>query len=61
MKTIGIVYLMIIVVVGVGWAKNLIKLTECDFEVPYKCEVIHTLGIIPPVGMVTGWLDLGEQ
>lgn len=52
--------IIIVLVVGVGWVKNLIKLTECDFEPPYKAEVIHALGIIPLVGMVTGWLDLGK-
>ena len=53
-------YLIIILVVGVGWVKNIIKLADCDFQAPYKCEVIHTVGLIPPVGMVTGWLDLGR-
>jgi hypothetical protein len=51
---------LIIVVVGTGLVKNLIKLTECDFEAPYKAEVIHTVGLIPPVGMITGWLDVGK-
>lgn len=51
---------MVVILVGaVGWIKNVIKLTECDFEAPYKAEVVHGLGIIPPVGMVTGWLNLG--
>ena len=59
-KYIIIVYLAIILFVGIGWAKNLIKLSRCDFEAPYKAEIIHTVGIIPPVGMVTGWLDLGR-
>lgn len=55
-----VITLVILIVVGTGWVKNLIKLTECDFEAPYKAEVIHIVGIIPPVGMVTGWLDLGK-
>ena len=52
--------LLIILVVGTGWVKNLIKLTDCDFEAPYKAEVIHVVGLIPPVGMVTGWMDVGK-
>ena len=44
----------------VGWIQNIIKLSECDFEAPYKAEVIHTIGILPPVGIFTGWLDLGK-
>ena len=52
--------LLIIVVVSIGWVKNLIKLSECDFESPYKAEVIHAVGILPPVGMITGWLNVGK-
>lgn len=59
-KTILIIQLVTLLVMGTGWVKNLIKLTECDFEAPYKAEVIHYIGIVPPVGMVTGWLDLGK-
>ena len=60
MKSIFIVQILILVIIGTGWVKNLIKLSECDFEPSYKAEIIHLVGIIPPVGMVTGWLDLGK-
>jgi len=60
MKTVLGVYVVIILVVGTGWVKNLIKLSDCDFEAPYKAEIVHGIGIIPPVGMITGWLDLGK-
>lgn len=55
-----ILAVIVILVVGTGWVKNIIKLSNCDFEAPYKAEVIHAIGIIPPVGMVTGWLDVGK-
>lgn len=54
------VAVVILLVVGTGWVKNLIKLSDCDFEAPYKAEIIHAVGIIPPVGMITGWLDVGK-
>jgi hypothetical protein len=60
MKALPIVGIVIVLVVGIGWVKNIIKLAECDFEAPYKAEVVHAVGIIPPVGMITGWLDLGK-
>lgn len=60
MKTVMFVQLLILIIVGTGWVKNLIKLTECDFESSYKAEVIHIVGLIPPVGMITGWLDVGK-
>ena len=59
MKGFLIIPVVVVLVVGTGWVKNLIKLSECDFKAPYKAEVIHALGIIPPVGMITGWLDVG--
>ena len=60
MKDIRIVALVIVVVIVVGWVKNLIKLTNCDFEAPYKCEVVHVVGLAPPIGAITGWLDMGK-
>jgi hypothetical protein len=60
MKTILIIQLAIILIVCVCWVKTLILLSACDFEAPYKAELLHAAGIIPPVGAVTGWLDLGK-
>lgn len=60
MKAPFIVFAVIIAVVFTGWVKNIIKLSECDFQAPYNAEVVHAVGLIPPVGMVTGWLDVGK-
>ena len=60
LKTIFIIYAVIVLVIGVGWVKNIIKLSNCDFESPYKAEVIHTVGLLPPIGMITGWLNPGK-
>ena len=60
LRNILVIQVLIVVVVGTGWVKNIVKLSSCDFKAPYKAEVIHAVGIIPPVGMVTGWLDLGK-
>ena len=49
-----------VLVCCVGYVFNIVKLSECDFEKPYKAEVIHSIGIIPIIGVVTGWLDLGK-
>ena len=60
MKGLAGISIVILIVIGTGWVKNLVKLSECDFEAPYKCEVVHGVGLIPPVGMVTGWLNVGN-
>jgi Tfp pilus assembly protein PilV len=54
----AVVGLLVIIIVA-GWIMNFYKLSQCDFEAPYKAEVIHGVGIVPIVGMVTGWLDVG--
>ncbi len=59
MKTIFAIQIALVLIVGTGWVKDIIKLSNCDFQAPYKAEVIYGIGLIPPVGMVTGWLDVG--
>jgi|688.fasta_scaffold1298057_2 hypothetical protein len=40
----------------VAWVVNLVKLLNCDFEGPsWKAEVIHAIGLIPGVSMITCW------
>jgi len=60
MKFLQILSIVILIVVGTGWVKNVIKLTSCDFEAPFKCEITHAVGLIPPVGMITGWINAGR-
>ncbi len=39
-----------------AYAVNLYKLTDCDFNPNYKCEVIHTAGVLmPPTSVFTVW------
>ena len=65
MKTIGQVLAIILLILilafpFIGWCKNIGKLANCDFEAPYKAEIIHGIGIVPIVGAFTGWMDLGR-
>lgn len=54
-------FLVVIVIAGAtGWIKNVIKLSDCDFESPYKEEVIRAVGIIPPVGAVVGYINFED-
>jgi hypothetical protein len=55
-----VIVVIITLAVGTGWVKNIIKFTQCDFEAPYKAEIIHGVGLLPPVGMITGWMDFGK-
>lgn len=60
LKALPLVTCILIFFGIIGWAKNIYKLTQCDFEAPYKAEAIRTVGIIPIIGGVVGWMDFGK-
>lgn len=56
-----VLYLCIICVGVVGWCMNLSKLADCDFEAPYKAEVIRTVSFfVFPISGIVGYIDLGK-
>jgi len=58
----GIILIIAVMILSIiGWVKNISKLIDCDFEAPYKTEVIRTVSLIPIVGGVTGWMTIGEE
>jgi len=59
-KLIALLVILFVLVIGTGWVKNILKLTQCDFISPIKCEVIHVIGLFPPIGAVTGWVNIEE-
>lgn len=44
-----------------GWGINIVKLTRCDFQPPYKAEIIRSVGLVPIVGAVVGWIDIEDK
>ena len=53
--------IVILLVFGLyGWGSNLYKFASCDFEAPYKAEIIHGIGLVPVVGIFTGYMDFGK-
>lgn len=55
-KTLGCLSISIYIFFGVCWVINIYKLATCDFDRPYKEEVIHAVGLlIPPTSVVTVW------
>lgn len=56
MKKIVLLPLIIYGYAIVAWVVNLVKLLNCDFEGPsWKAEIIHGIGLIPGVSMITCW------
>ena len=54
-----LIWFWLIVALGCigGYGLNAYKLTQCDFESPYKCEVVHGVGLVPPLWVATVWFD----
>lgn len=45
----------------IGYAMNLYGFFTCDFQAPYKAEVIRGIGVVnPAIGCITGWINLGQ-
>jgi len=52
-----VIVLVLMIFVISCWIGNVIRLVQCDFEAPYKGEIIHTLGLAPGISLVTVWFN----
>ena len=58
----GYIAILIWLIIIFGWFRNIYKLTQCDFDVPLKTEVIRFVGIaVFPIGAIIGYMDIGEE
>ena len=58
----GYIIILIWLIVIFGWFRNIYKLTQCDFDVPLKTEVIRSVGILVfPLGAVFGYMNIGDE
>ena len=52
----------IYILLAASWINNAIKLSECDFEANYRCELIHSIGlIIPQASLITTWFGTDKS
>lgn len=50
--------LIIVLLLCAPWLINAYKLTQCDFESDYKCEILHGAGLVlPPFSFITVWFS----
>jgi hypothetical protein len=62
MKSGSLGILLVILTCIALWVVNVIKFCQCDFEEPYKTEIIRGIGIpIAFVGVVIAPIDIGEE
>ena len=52
---LGLFAILIWVYGIVAWIANLVILLNCDFEGPWKQEIIHVIGLMGPTAMITVW------
>lgn len=51
-------YIIVLILALTPYVNNAYDLSQCDFESPYRCEVIHGVGVaLPPTSLVTMWFD----
>jgi len=56
MTKMGLFVIVLYLYTIVAWLVNLVKLLNCDFSGPiWKEEVVHIIGLIPGVSMITCW------
>jgi hypothetical protein len=58
----GICGCLVWICIFVFWIINLIQFCNCDFEAPFKKEIVKGVGIfIPPTSIVTVWINPSEE
>ena len=57
--TISIFALLIIIIsifAVIAWFINLAQLINCDWQEPWKGEIIHGIGLVPYAALITIWI-----
>lgn len=44
----------------IGYIANLEQFLKCDFQKPYRTEIIRGIGVISPLGCITGWIKIED-
>lgn len=62
---VELVFVLIVMLIGVpglvGYGMNIYKLMQCDFEKPYRAEVIRAAGVpFVPMGSICGFLTISD-
>jgi len=61
MKVMAIVIAFILGLAAYGYGLNVYKLTQCDFKAPFKAETIRTIGLIPMIGPLVGYIEIEDK
>lgn len=56
----GLFILALTIVLLVGYVNDILKLVKCDFEAPYKAEVIYGVGAVTGLGAIIGYINIPD-
>lgn len=56
-----ILWFLVVLFIGIGWIKNIVKFIKLDFQEPYKAEIIRGISIIGPIGGIVGWINIKDN
>ena len=61
MKKLIVICAIVILIPISGYITNIVRFCRCDFQEPYKTEVIRGIGIaIPPIGAIVGYVNIED-
>ena len=59
--TVGIIYILFIIIGLIGEVRCIIKMVQCNWEPVGKAEVIYTVGTFTGLGAIIGWIDIEDK
>lgn len=54
-KILFSIQILVLLLLATAWGVNFYKFARCDFKPPYKSEIIHGIGTLGPLFLVTVW------
>ena len=54
------IYYVVLLFLLIGYVKDIIHLIHCDFNAPYKAEIIYGIGACSGLGGILGWINFGK-
>lgn len=52
--------MLLLIFLFIGEVKCIVKAVNCDWEAPYKAEVIYTASACTGVGAIVGWINIKD-
>lgn len=43
-----------------GYIACIVKVCTCDWQAPYKAEVVYTIGVVTGTGIIIGYLNIAD-